>query len=448
MTPPRATDRITDDEIVSPNKYGAGLTFSQERALMKALSVRIKDRYQTVEAFGNALYSEKPTDRSKQSSSSKLVPVLIVLIGLILVGMIVAVVTSIPKNSEKSDPVTTTEAKTTTVASTTTTQATTVEVSTGSRILDKDMLYYDEYFKKADIVTVSFLTSTSSAPDDAWDFSRYEDGSVLAWVDDDNNLYVAADGGVKTAADASYLLYKYTSLKSVDLSGLDTSDAINMYVMFGYCSSLTSLDVSSLDTSNVTDMRFMFYECNALSSIDVDNFDTSCVKSMVSMFKDCYSLTTLDLSSWDTSGVESMQCMFQECYALTSIEFGSDFDTSGVTDMSYMFYKCEELTTLDLSNFDTSYVTTMYSMFGECLSLKSIEFGDNFDTSRVTVMSYMFFKCWSLTELDLSGFDTSNVAEMNYMFYNCSSLTKLTTSSKFVTANADTIGMYDGTIFG
>lgn len=438
VAPPRATDRITDDEIVSPNKYGAGLTFSQERAIMKALSVRSRDRYQSVDAFASALYNEKPADKPKKQGSSKLVPVLIVLIGLILAGMVIAVWVNISGNSDKNDrgttPATTTAA-TTKKQATTTTSTTTTEVSTGSRVLDKDMLYYDEYFTKANIVTVSFLTSTSSAPNDAWDFSRDEDGSVLAWVDDDNNLYVAANGGVKTASDASYLLYQYTSLKSVDLSGLDTSDTTNMYAMFGYCSSLTSLDVSSLDTSNVTDMRFMFLECNSLTSLNLNGMDTSNVEGMNSMFKYCTSLKSLDLSSFDTSNVTTMQCMFDECFALTSIKFGSNFDTSSVTDMSYMFYKCEKLTSIDISGFDTSNVTTMIAMFDDCLVLTSIKFGSDLDTSNVTDMSYMFYKCEALASLDLSGFDTSSVTTMYAMFSDCFKLTSIKFSNSFNTAN-------------
>ena len=43
------------------------------------------------------------------------------------------------------------------------------------------------------------------------------------------------------------------SLRSLDLSGLDTSRVTDMEDMFSICLSLSSLDLSPLDTSQVTD---------------------------------------------------------------------------------------------------------------------------------------------------------------------------------------------------
>lgn len=47
----------------------------------------------------------------------------------------------------------------------------------------------------------------------------------------------------------------YTSLASLDLSGIKTSQVKNMGEMFSGCSSLASLDLSGFDTSMVTDMN-------------------------------------------------------------------------------------------------------------------------------------------------------------------------------------------------
>ena len=50
ITPPPATDRITDDKLVPPIKAGAkGMSPSQEKALLKGMAVRAQDRYQRVE---------------------------------------------------------------------------------------------------------------------------------------------------------------------------------------------------------------------------------------------------------------------------------------------------------------------------------------------------------------------------------------------------------------
>ena len=44
--------------------------------------------------------------------------------------------------------------------------------------------------------------------------------------------------------------------------------------MFYGCSSLASLDLSSLDTSQVTGMSYMFSGCSSLASLDVSGLDT------------------------------------------------------------------------------------------------------------------------------------------------------------------------------
>ena len=48
--------------------------------------------------------------------------------------------------------------------------------------------------------------------------------------------------------------------------------------MFSWCIGLESLDVSGFDTSQVVDMKEMFFGCVSLKSLDISGFDTSNVK--------------------------------------------------------------------------------------------------------------------------------------------------------------------------
>ena len=54
-----------------------------------------------------------------------------------------------------------------------------------------------------------------------------------------------------------------TDLESLDLSGWDTSNVTDMYMMFSNCSSLRTLHLSDWNTSKVKDMTKMFYQCPA-----------------------------------------------------------------------------------------------------------------------------------------------------------------------------------------
>ena len=249
-----------------------------------------------------------------------------------------------------------------------------------------------------DVGSVTFLDTTADAPEDAWDISEKENGSVLAWVTGQApayDLYIAGEGGVQAPEDCSGLFAGYLNATSIT---------------FG----------TAFDTSLVTDMSYMFSSCDSLTALDLRNFDTSHVTNMASMFSTCFSLRDLDISSFDTSLVTDMSCMFTGL-CLTDLDV-SNFDTSSVTDMSLMFHACIGLTDLDIGNFGTSHVTDMEGMFYNCTSLASLAV-DSFDTSLVTDMSYMFYGCDSLTDLDLSSFDFSNVENYDcfmddYRLYN------------------------------
>ena len=65
-----------------------------------------------------------------------------------------------------------------------------------------------------------------------------------------------------SASTCSRFFYSMNRCKTIELSGLDTSNVTNMNHMFCDCSSLTSLDVSGFDTSKVTDMRTKCYGCS------------------------------------------------------------------------------------------------------------------------------------------------------------------------------------------
>lgn len=218
-------------------------------------------------------------------------------------------------------------------------------------------------------------------------------------------------------------------LESLDVSGIDTSNVVDMAGMFYKDQYLTSLNVSSIDTSSVEDMRHMFNMCNKLTSLDVSNFDTSKVKKMTNMFSFCGELKNLDLSNFDTSNVDDMYRMFYG-NTLETLDV-SNFDTSKVTDMSEMFAwgstsKPHPLFTfLDLSNFDTSNVINMKGMFTYCRELQSIKLG-NWNVGKVTSFDIMFMDCRSLSsvsgsiynikyDLDLRNSPLTNASAMVFI---------------------------------
>ena len=279
----------------------------------------------------------------------------------------------------------------------------------------------DDYKSKITSIITKNDNIVPATAVESWDISEAQDGSVMAYVEDDgsgNSTYKVTIGGK---------------------GGIIANESMIRY--FTDFSKMTSIDLSSLNTSEVTNTDYMFYGCNQLTSLDVSNFDTSQVTDMSYMFECCSSLTSLDVSTFDTSKVTDMRGMFLGCSRLTSLDV-SNFDTSQVTNMSYMFDSCSSLTSLDVSTFDTSNVTIMRQMFDDCSSLTILDVS-SFDTSKVTDMRSMFENCSSLTSLDLRNFDTSKVIGMHWMFFGCNKLTKITVSNKWVIGSStNTVNMF------
>ena len=57
--PPESLDRLVEDKLILPSDLGVDIFPYQEEALMNALSVKAKDRYQSVVDFQEALYTAK-----------------------------------------------------------------------------------------------------------------------------------------------------------------------------------------------------------------------------------------------------------------------------------------------------------------------------------------------------------------------------------------------------
>ncbi|MDR2889766.1 MAG: DUF285 domain-containing protein [Lachnospiraceae bacterium] len=250
---------------------------------------------------------------------------------------------------------------------------------------------------------------------------------------------VIKDGVVSTSCHE--LFYQCTSLTSVDLSGLDTSNVSIMLYMFGFCKNLTDLDLAGINTSNVIDMGGMFAACESLVSLDLGNFDTSNCIYLNDMFYGCYSLTGLDVSSFDTSNAVLMNMMFADCRSLLSIDL-SNFDTSKVSYLASFFEGCSNLISADISNFTVAPNGTLARMFLSCYNLTTVNM-NNINTTNAVSMKDMFGDCFKLKTLDLTSIDTYNMTDMSSAFYNCYELTTIYVNRyKWNTTFADTTSMF------
>lgn len=249
-------------------------------------------------------------------------------------------------------------------------------------------------------------------------------------------------------------LFKGIKAARLDISQMDTSQAVDMSYMFADTSDLVWLDVGQMNTAGVTNMAFMFAGASALESINVNSFDTRNVTSMSHMFANTTSLASLDFGQaklFQTSKVQDFSSMFAGSPKLWSLDL-SGFDTSQAVDMSYMFKDCTNLATtalngaaenvLNLSGFSTANVTSMAGMFAGCTNLQNISFGAKFDTSQVKDMSSMFASV-GLWQINLSFFNTSSVENMASMFKGSRQMTKILMEGWDTTKVRDMSGMFE-----
>lgn len=331
----------------------------------------------------------------------------------------------------------------------------------------EDEFVFDTTIRRDQVKRIIFLDTLDSMPQTAYDISEDADGSVMAWMEDGDYLYIAADGMIIAPEDCSGLFANYTALEEIcfndcfdtsevmdmtgmfmgwgssdaelDLSGFDTSRVESMAWMFHYVY-LTRLDIRSFDTGNVTDMQGMFSYFDCEEGLDLHHFDTSMVTDMSNMFSYCTSLQELDLTSFNTSNVTDMRNMFIQNVDLEKLDVSS-FDTSSVKNMENMFYGCCKLKKLDVSAFNTRHVTDMSDMFYSCYSLETLDVS-GFETPEVKDMCGMF-STMNINYLDLRGFDFSNVEDASYMFYASEELWNVDINQINLPANANTEMMFE-----
>ncbi|MEG0283379.1 MAG: InlB B-repeat-containing protein [Erysipelotrichales bacterium] len=132
----------------------------------------------------------------------------------------------------------------------------------------------------------------------------------------------------KISVDATSLDYSVmdtTILTHLDLSGLDTSEVVNMSRFLTHNFGLEEAIFSDFDTSSVEDFSEFSVMNPKLKELDLSSFDTSKAEYMDYMFNGCISLTKLDLSNFTVGDNVGTYIMFNENYSLNTIKIGKNF---------------------------------------------------------------------------------------------------------------------------
>jgi len=123
-----------------------------------------------------------------------------------------------------------------------------------------------------------------------------------------------------------------SSLTSLDVSHFDATHVGVLCFMFAGCTKLETLNMAGEGwrTSSLYLMVHVWENCSSLKSLDLSYLNTTGVHSMAKDFNGCSSLEYLDLSGPDTSNVGSLDAMFNGCAKLATVKLGPKFTFNGM----------------------------------------------------------------------------------------------------------------------
>ena len=268
--------------------------------------------------------------------------------------------------------------------------------------------------------------------------------STQAYYDmERQTVYVASASDICLNPYLGYAFSNFAALEFLDLSPLETVEAIYMHAIFFGDKALQSIKgLDRIDVSGVRIMDNMFDRCASLEHLDLSMWDVHSAENISESFQYCDSLKSVDMSGWDTANNQRFQAMFRECHSLEAVTVSS-WNTSSADRMHYMFAGCHSLRELDLSGWTFDHVKTFQFMFRDCDALERLVL-PNTMPSAVNLRG-MFYGCSSLTEIDVSGWDVSGVEYLDYMFWNCAKVRFLDFQGWNTAAATRSLNMLTGT---
>ena len=183
----------------------------------------------------------------------------------------------------------------------------------------------------------------------------------------------------------SSVTFSGSTFVNPNMTGFVTTGRSGFQYLFSSITSLKNIDLSTWDFSNAGTMNYMFSGCTSLETVNFGN-QPHIRASLTSMFQGCSKLKTVDLS-WIENADYGYGFMFSGCSSLESVNIYSMNRTSGNCLLVETFKNCSSLTSLDLSSW-IIYPTSMADTFSGCTSLQHLDIR-NVDFSNISIFGNM-----------------------------------------------------------
>ena len=354
------------------------------------------------------------------------------------------------------------------------------------------------------LLTIRPLGNGASGVLDSWRPDR------APWIRDESLRTSITSAVIEPGVIAKTCFHMFsecTNLVSVDLSGLDTSQATDMGCMFTECAALKTVNFQGVDASKVTSMSSMFNECSSIKSIDLSGINAARVTNMYGLFQNCLSLESVDISSFTGSAITNAMYSFAGAPLVSQLTLPAGLDLSDNNTLAYlrtspmgahhdswwvdttgMVYESnEEMLWANIERVSgaETYMTTDampspgWTQSGGCewkidenglLTVRPLpgygkgalpdwqenyygapwsERADEITSARfeqgvvAKTCRSLFVGCNNLTSVDFSGLDLSGVTDMHYMFDCCTSLISIDLSDWSFSPSVKTNGMFE-----
>ena len=295
------------------------------------------------------------------------------------------------------------------------------------RVLDK----VEEVVKSIKLPGTSNDTPSTN-PDDYKEVSTYatngtfamdENGNGVLWATDKTNPIVV-DGGVLSHTEGDNALVGKTmrnnNLKTLTIvSPMKMSGSMTMY--FSQNPELTQIKgLDKMDVSEVTDLSYAFTVLPKLKSLDVSGWNTSKVTNFTSTFAAGVSLdssaarksdlTSLKLGKMNTSNGTTFTNVFGSLTSLTAFDDYKYLDfskTNGGLSLSSLFSDTA-LDSIDFTNVKLPATVDFGITFAGMPQLKSFKLGQ---AVTVSSMNTMFVNSPKIETVDMSQANVDNVTK-------------------------------------
>lgn len=218
-------------------------------------------------------------------------------------------------------------------------------------------------------------------------------------------------------------------------------DGIKIYNLNAFFSQFSNLvdgdDVVKFDTSECIGMHDLFYACSSLRKLNLSGLDTSKSRELSCMFHNDVNLESINLSGWNTSSCVTFAGLFNNAVTLKSIPGIDSFDTSKAIDFQEMFYGCN-ITTLPIDNWNVCNGTTFKSMFAHS-NIGNVNLS-KWNMSHADTINGMFVGSSFASLNDISNWDVSSVADFEGAVSRMPNLEHLDISRWKIKSDANMIG--------